>query len=82
MTGEGFGALHAAMQRLVDTEILAGVSSAVLVNGGIAGTHWWVSPTRGIAGNVMAQRQWAFWHPFSLELKRLACQAALAQCPR
>ena len=39
VTGEGFGALHAAMQRLVDTEILAGVSSAVLVNGGIADLH-------------------------------------------
>src|SRR5688500_19759123 len=39
LTGEDFSALHAAMQRLVDTEILAGVSSAVLVNGRVADLH-------------------------------------------
>ena len=45
--------------------------------GGIAGTHWWISPANNLAGLVMAQRQWAFWHPFSLELKRLVYRAAL-----
>lgn len=38
--------------------------------GGIAGTHWWINPRRGLAGIVMAQRQLAFWHPFSFALKR------------
>ncbi len=45
--------------------------------GGIAGTHWWISPANGIAGIVMAQRQMAFWHPFALALKRCAYDGAL-----
>ena len=45
--------------------------------GGIAGTHWWISPANDLAGIVMAQRQWAFWHPFALLLKRHACEGAL-----
>jgi CubicO group peptidase (beta-lactamase class C family) len=44
--------------------------------GGMAGTHWWINPRRGIAGIVMAQRDTAFWHPFSFELKREVYQAA------
>ncbi|MEN9316745.1 MAG: hypothetical protein RIS35_3138, partial [Pseudomonadota bacterium] len=38
--------------------------------GGIAGTHWWINPRLGVAGIVMAQRQMAFWHPFSFAIKR------------
>ena len=38
--------------------------------GGMAGTHWWINPRLGIAGIVMAQRDTAFWHPFSFEMKR------------
>jgi CubicO group peptidase (beta-lactamase class C family) len=37
--------------------------------GGMAGTHWWIHPRHGVAGIVMAQREMAFWHPFSFELK-------------
>ena len=37
--------------------------------GGIAGTHWWISPRHGVAGVVMAQREMAFWHPFSFDIK-------------
>lgn len=44
--------------------------------GGIAGTHWWISPRAGLAGLLMTQRQWAFWHPFSFEFKRLVYKAA------
>jgi CubicO group peptidase (beta-lactamase class C family) len=43
--------------------------------GGIVGTQWWISPRSGIAVLMMAQRQMAIWHPFSLEFKRLAYQA-------
>ncbi len=43
--------------------------------GGIAGTHWWISPQANLAGLLMTQRQWAFWHPFSFEFKRLVYQA-------
>ena len=46
--------------------------------GGIAGTHWWINPRQNLAGIVMAQRQMAFWHPFSFEMKR-AVYAAVAK---
>ena len=45
--------------------------------GGIAGTHWWISPRHNLAGLVMAQRQMAFWHPFSFDLKRRVYEAVL-----
>jgi CubicO group peptidase (beta-lactamase class C family) len=44
--------------------------------GGIAGTFWWISPKTNLAGLLMAQRQMAFFHPFSLEFKRLVYRAA------
>ena len=44
--------------------------------GGIAGTHWWINPRRRLAGIVMAQRQMAFWHPFSFAIKREVYRAA------
>jgi CubicO group peptidase (beta-lactamase class C family) len=44
--------------------------------GGMAGTHWWINPRRNIAGIVMAQRDIAFWHPFSFDMKRAAYAAA------
>ena len=43
--------------------------------GGVAGTQWWISPKRNVAGVIMAQRQMAFIHPFSFEFKRLAYEA-------
>ena len=44
--------------------------------GGIAGTHWWISPDAKFAGLSMTQRQMAFWHPFSFEFKQLVYKAA------
>jgi CubicO group peptidase (beta-lactamase class C family) len=38
--------------------------------GGVAGTHWWISPRHKLAGVMMAQRQMAFWHPYSFEFKK------------
>ena len=43
--------------------------------GGVAGTQWWISPKRNMAGVMMAQRQMAFIHPFTFEFKRLAYEA-------
>lgn len=43
--------------------------------GGIAGTHWWISPKTNLAGLLMTQRQMAFWHPFSFEFKQLVYRA-------
>jgi CubicO group peptidase (beta-lactamase class C family) len=45
--------------------------------GGIAGTHWWIHPQHRIAGVVMTQRHWAFWHPFAFDWKRTVYQAVL-----
>ena len=43
--------------------------------GGVAGTQWWISPKRNMAGVMMAQRHMSFTHPFSFEFKRLAYDA-------
>jgi CubicO group peptidase (beta-lactamase class C family) len=43
--------------------------------GGIAGTHWWISPQMNLAGLLMTQREMAFLHPFAFEFKRLVYQA-------
>jgi CubicO group peptidase (beta-lactamase class C family) len=43
--------------------------------GGLAGTHWWVSPATGLAGVVMAQRHFGFWHPFWFDYKRRVYEA-------
>jgi CubicO group peptidase (beta-lactamase class C family) len=43
--------------------------------GGVAGTQWWISPKKNMAGVMMAQRQMAFVHPFSFEFKRMAYEA-------
>jgi len=50
-------------------------SAGELYWGGVAGTQWWISPGRNLAGVMMAQRQMAFTHPFSFEFKRLAYEA-------
>lgn len=44
--------------------------------GGVAATHWFISPATGLAGVVMAQRFMGFWHPFWFSYKR-ALYAAL-----
>ena len=44
--------------------------------GGLAGTHWFVSPATGLAGVVMAQRHWGFWHPFWFQYKSRLYEAA------
>ena len=41
--------------------------------GGLAGTHWFISPgpgVAGVAGVLMTQRFWGFWNPFWFEYKR------------
>ncbi len=46
--------------------------------GGLAGTHWWISPQANTAGVLMAQRELGFWNPYFFEFKRLAYEAAAA----
>ena len=44
--------------------------------GGLAATHWFVSPATGLAGVLMAQRFMGFWHPFWFDYKARVYQAA------
>ena len=44
--------------------------------GGLAATHWFVSPATGLAGVVMAQRFMGFWHPFWFDYKARVYQVA------
>ncbi|MFZ6673442.1 serine hydrolase domain-containing protein [Undibacterium sp. Xuan67W] len=71
--GKGFG-LGGAVT-LQPSSIDPAGSAGEFEWGGIAGTHWWISPRHQIAGVLMTQRQMSFWHPFSFEFKRLAYQA-------
>ena len=71
--GKGFGLSGAVT--LKPSSIDPPDSTGELQWGGIAGTHWWISPKRNLAGLVMAQRQLAFWHPFSFDLKRQVYRA-------
>ena len=50
-------------------------ASGELYWGGVAGTQWWISPKKNMAGVMMAQRHMSFVHPFSFEFKRLAYEA-------
>ncbi len=50
-------------------------SAGELQWGGVAGTHWWISPKANLACVVMTQREMAFWHPFAFELRQLVYQA-------
>ncbi len=47
--------------------------------GGLAGTHWALSPATGHALVLMTQRHMGFWNPYWFEWKA-AVYAALAAC--
>jgi CubicO group peptidase (beta-lactamase class C family) len=72
--GKGFGLGGAVIMQPAEKDPSA--SAGEFEWGGIAGTHWWLSPRHNLAGVLMAQRQMSFWHPFSFEFKKLAYQAA------
>jgi CubicO group peptidase (beta-lactamase class C family) len=38
--------------------------------GGLAGTHWWVSPASRCVGVLMTQRHFGFWNPFWFDYKQ------------
>lgn len=56
--------------------IAPGAAVGELQWGGLAGTHWWISPATGLAGVVMTQRHFGFWHPFWFDYKRRVYDAA------
>jgi CubicO group peptidase (beta-lactamase class C family) len=49
--------------------------------GGLAGTHWWISPRAKLAAVVMTQRHMAFWHPYAFEFKQGVYQAVQTGSP-
>ncbi len=73
--GYGFGGAVILQASSMDPAAAAGEFEW----GGIAGSHWWISPRHNLAGIIMTQRQMSFWHPFSFEFKKLAYQAAGAK---
>jgi len=72
--GKGFGLAGAVT--LTPSSLDPAESTDEFQWGGIAGTHWWISPRTGLAGLLMTQRVMAFWHPFSFEFKQLVYAAA------
>jgi CubicO group peptidase (beta-lactamase class C family) len=74
IVGKGFG-LGGAVT-LKPSSIDPPASSGEFQWGGLAGTHWWISPRTSLAGVLMTQRHMGFWNPYSFELKRLVYQVA------
>ena len=72
----GFGLGGAVTRRASGLAPVAAVGE--LQWGGLAGTHWWLSPATGLAGVVRAQRHFGFWHPFWFEYKARVYAAAAA----
>ncbi len=68
LPGKGFG-LGGAVT-LAPSSIESAASAGEFQWGGIAGTHWWISPRANVAALVMTQRQMGFWNPFFFEFKR------------
>lgn len=74
--GKGYGLGGAVTLRPAETD--PANSLGEFEWGGIAGTHWWISPQQNIAGVLMTQRQMSFWHPFAFDFKRRAYHAFTA----
>ena len=70
----GFGLGGALVRRPSSLEPPGAVGE--LQWGGLAGTHWFISPATGLAGVVMCQRHFGFWHPFWFDYKRRLYAAA------
>jgi CubicO group peptidase (beta-lactamase class C family) len=73
IAGKGFG-LGAAVT-VAPSPIDPADSVGEFQWGGIAGTHWWISPKTKLSGVLMAQRLMSFWHPFAFEFKRTVYRA-------
>ncbi|MDH4393856.1 MAG: serine hydrolase [Aquabacterium sp.] len=57
----GYGLGGAVVRRASSLEPPGAVGE--LQWGGLAGTHWFINPVNGLAGVVMCQRHFGFWHP-------------------
>lgn len=74
MPGTTFGLGFALKEAPTDDE--PAVAKNEFHWGGMAGTHFWWAPEADLVGVCMTQRMPGFWHPFSLEFKKLAYQIA------
>ncbi len=70
----GYGLGGAVVRRASSLEPPGAVGE--LQWGGLAGTHWFISPATGLAGVVMCQRHFGFWHPAWFAYKRQLYAAA------
>ena len=78
MVGLGFGFGGAVTQVPMPNSPIASLGEFQW--GGIAGTHWWISPNTGLSAVLMTQREMAFWHPFSFDFKNAVYAAAGFEC--
>lgn len=72
--GKGYGLAGAVT--LAPSSLEPAAAAGEFQWGGIAGTHWWISPRQNLAALLMTQRQMSFWHPFSFEFRQLVYRAA------
>ncbi len=70
----GYGLGGAVVRRASSLEPAGAVGE--LQWGGLAGTHWFINPVNGLAGVVMCQRHFGFWHPAWFAYKRQMYAAA------
>ncbi len=73
IVGKGYGLAGAVT--LVPSPVDPVSAAGEFQWGGLAGTHWWISPRQNLAGLLMTQRQMGFWHPYSFEFKQLVYRA-------
>ena len=73
MPALGFG-LAGAVTRRTST-LQPNTPAGELQWGGVAGTHWAISPATGEALVLMTQRHMGFWNPFWFEWKAAAYAA-------
>ena len=74
MPGRGYGL--GGCVTLQSTPADPAASTGEFQWGGLAGTHWWISPRTGLAGVLMAQRHLGFLNPFAFDFKQRAYAAA------
>ncbi|MCZ8097124.1 MAG: serine hydrolase [Burkholderiaceae bacterium] len=51
-------------------------SRGALQWGGMAGTHWWMSPAQGLSAVLMTQRYMGFWNPYWWDFQKRVAAAA------
>jgi CubicO group peptidase (beta-lactamase class C family) len=73
MPSLGFGLAGAVTRRT--SELQPNTPTGELQWGGVAGTHWAISPATGEALVLMTQRHMGFWNPFWFEWKAAAYAA-------